>query len=88
MEPSYDRFSCGVNPKVPIEVGDCPGCDDMMYDFEVTICPGCGTKVCKKCIETCENCHQIGCRVCLTENEEGLLLCEECKNTERRRGKK
>jgi len=84
MSANLDRFSCGATPSEPIEVGECPGCGNIMLDYEVTMCPTCDSKVCEKCIETCdgEGCEQIGCRVCFTENEEGLLLCEECKNKE------
>lgn len=83
-EPSYDGFSRGVTPKVPDEVGDCAACGGKMYDYEVIKCLACDAEIHQGCIETCDGelCGQIGCRACLTENEEGLLLCEECKYNE------
>lgn len=84
MQPSYDRFSCGVNPKMPIEVGDCAACGGMMYDYEVIKCLACDAEIHQGCIEACEGegCGEIGCKACLMETDEGLLLCEECKNNE------
>jgi hypothetical protein len=80
MEPSYDRFSCGVTPRTPSEVGNCAGCGGTMYDYEVIKCGACEAQVHEGCIEVCEGegCGQIGCRACLTENDEGLLMCEDC----------
>jgi hypothetical protein len=78
MEPSYDRFRGGVMPRIPDEVGYCAGCGGMMYDYEMIECPVCEKKIHQSCLETCDGCGEHGCKSCLKENDEGLLLCEDC----------
>jgi len=88
MSANLDRFSCGFTPAIPDEVGYCAACGGMMYDYEAIKCPACDADIHQSCIENCEGngdkegklCGQVGCRACLNENEEGLLLCENCSD--------
>ena len=82
MAASLDRFSCGVTLTVPDEVGDCKACGSQIYDYELDKCESCDARIHHSCMAECDECGEIGCKACLIENEEGLLLCEECKNKE------
>jgi len=82
MSVNLDRFSCGVIPKEPNEVGTCCACGETIYDYESANCPICDEKVHEKCIKICDVCHEvIACKACLTEID-GLFYCEDCKGEE------
>ncbi|MCJ7777780.1 MAG: hypothetical protein MUP16_05650 [Sedimentisphaerales bacterium] len=79
MSANLDRFSCGVTPKIPDEVGSCEVCGGTIYDYELINCSVCDAKIHIGCAEECDGCGRVGCKLCLKENEEGLLHCETCK---------
>jgi len=78
MSSNLDRFSCGVTPKIPDEVGSCEVCGGTIYDYELMNCSVCDAKIHKGCTEVCDGCGFVGCKNCLTEID-GLLFCEDCK---------
>jgi len=80
MSTNLDRFSQGVTPKEPDEVGCCAACSGTMYDYDLIECDICGSRIHQSCIEVCDGCGRVGCKcnVCLVEID-GLLYCEECK---------
>lgn len=87
MNPtSMDRFSTGVTPIAPDEVGDCNGCGGMMYDYELCHCHSCDASIHTSCREKCAFCGADGCRHCLIELDTGELIClacsEDCKPEE------
>jgi hypothetical protein len=82
MEPSLDRFSQGYTPKEPDEVGSCEACSGTVYDYELIECNTCDAQIHKGCSEECDGCGMMGCKSCLKENDEGLLLCENCRPEE------
>jgi len=79
MSANLDRFACGVTPKVPDEVGSCEACSGAMYDYELTRCGSCDARIHIGCSQECDGCGTMGCKICLKENDEGLLLCENCR---------
>lgn len=77
--PNLDRFSVGVEPIEPTEVGTCDGCGGVIYKYELAKCIGCGAMVHQGCLENCSSCELDGCRCCLKRDEETLYwFCEEC----------
>ncbi|MBN2312333.1 MAG: hypothetical protein JXM79_00295 [Sedimentisphaerales bacterium] len=79
MSANLDRFSCGVTPSIPDEVGHCAGCGGVMYDYEVTSCNNCGSEVHEGCTVKCHGCEYEGCKACLTQSQENLeWYCPDC----------
>lgn len=76
---NLDRFSCGVTTKAPDEVGICRACGGTIYDYEFRQCDSCEAQIHHGCTKECDECGHLGCKACLKENEEGLLLCEVCR---------
>lgn len=78
MSQTLDRFSTGVMPREPVEVGTCEGCGGVMYDYELRTCGACGCQVHEGCLEKCEICGRDGCKACLTQDPDtGERRCEE-----------
>ena len=78
MHANLDRFSTGVTPAEPYEVGDCGGCGATIYDYEFATCRACGAEVHEGRREKCEICGADGCRVCLIEDPDtGERRCPE-----------
>lgn len=82
MSTNLDRFNCGVTPKEPVEVGCCEACSGVIYNYELMKCGLCDARIHGGCSEECDGCGMLGCKSCLKENDEGLLLCEECNPKE------
>lgn len=80
MSANLDRFSCGVTPKVPDEVGGCEACGGVIYDYELEKCDSCDARIHHGCAEVCDVCASAGCKCCVKEDpEDGLLKCEACR---------
>ena len=62
------------------EIGSCPACGGVMYDYEAAVCDDCGNTVHADCLEICENCGHIACRKCMKQDKDTLeWYCkEEC----------
>lgn len=73
---NYDRFSIGVTPTMPEEVGTCGACSGVMYDYELRQCPACGDQVHRGCLHKCDHCAKIGCKSCLEPDTEGNFYCD------------
>lgn len=78
MNPTLDRFSTGVTPREPVEIGTCEGCGGVMYDYELRRCGACDSQVHEGCLAHCEICERTGCRACLTQDPDtGERRCQE-----------
>ena len=77
-----DRFEAPRADEWPIEVGDCEGCGEMMYDWEKIECPNCGAGIHFACRLTCnrEGCYKQGCDKCMVfdnPNDRNHYCCEK-----------
>ena len=80
MSANLDRFSCGVTPTVPDEVGNCEACGGVIYDYELARCRVCDAVIHEGCEKRCDVCGAAGCKCCLWENEEdSFLYCTSCQ---------
>ena len=83
--PNLDRFS-GVEPKEPIEVGDCDACSDMMDAYEKVKCEMCDASIHQECCKHCDYCGKPGCGVCMKlETDTLLYICCQCQEVRAKR---
>lgn len=81
MSANLDRFSCGVTPRAPDEVGVCKACSGTIYDYELMKCDTCDAQIHQKCQVECKMCHHVGCMCCMFWDEKySEWFCDEsCK---------